>query len=328
MYLRAAVCSHLSLSGYLPIKPDKFQRLTPDGIFQHLLNLMKKYIICTFLVKRECEMMPRSLIRLLAQFCEGFGQTCYMIKISGKRGYIWLNGTVKKRFKSWQSFCTESISTRLLSSKPDHRHPWLTHGLLELSLLNSCFATFLSRKILTLISTWTGWIVARRGKSRRHNVTMTRQVTVIVRPYRRENFQLWQVWTIPSPTVNPESSYRTLLDYPLTQKHALYWCVSLAGPNTWTISSEKCLQEARKEGFFAGLSSGLASGEHLPRHMASRVMMWIFMPHHRVLIAPCLLAWFVSFSRYWVTSFWLQQKSHLVLWRWWVCTSHHLTNMP
>ena len=33
------------------------------------------------------------------------------------------------------------------------------------------------------------------------------------------------------------------------------------------------LQEARKEGFFAALSSGLASGEHLSRHEASRVVM-------------------------------------------------------
>jgi hypothetical protein len=87
MYLRAAVCSHLSLSGYLPIKPDIFQRLTPDGNFQHLVIQMKN-IIYTFLVKGECEMMPRSLTRLLAQFCEGFGQTCYMIKIPGKGKHI------------------------------------------------------------------------------------------------------------------------------------------------------------------------------------------------------------------------------------------------
>lgn len=42
-----------------------------------------------------------------------------------------------------------------------------------------------------------------------------------------------------------------LLNYPLTRKHALYWYVSLAGPNTWTKSSEKfaAFAGSEKRGF-------------------------------------------------------------------------------
>jgi hypothetical protein len=151
-------------------------------------------------------MMPRSLTRLLAQFCEGFGQTCYMIKISGKWRHIWLYGTVEKRFKSRQSFCTESFSTRLLSNKPDHKHPWLNHGLLELSLPNSCFATFYRVR-----TTSTGGIVARRGKVGVTNVTITRRShchtsTISAWKLQKSNSHWKVIWTIPSPTVNPETS--------------------------------------------------------------------------------------------------------------------------
>lgn len=108
---RAAVYSDPSFSGYLPIKPDTFQRLTPDSGFQHSI-IQRKYH-CTFLIKRVHEMIPNALIDLWALFCESFGQMRDMIKISGKRRPIWLLRAVEQRFKIRQLFCTESISTRL-----------------------------------------------------------------------------------------------------------------------------------------------------------------------------------------------------------------------
>ena len=124
-------------------------------------------------------MMPSTLTRLLALFCEGFGQTSYMIKISGKRRPIWLLGTIEKRFKTWQSFCTESISTRLLSDKPDHKHPWLNHGFLELFLPNFCFAT--TYKVNPYRLLWEELWQGLEEKVSVTNVTITR-LSIILRP--------------------------------------------------------------------------------------------------------------------------------------------------
>ena len=90
-----------------------------------------------------------------------------------------------------------------------------------------------------------------------------------------------QIWTIPSPTINSEIKKRILLDYLLTPKRVLYWCVfrsadRILGPCRLRMTV-LLFQEARKEGFFAALSCGLASGEHPSCHEASRVVMWIFM---------------------------------------------------
>ena len=142
------------------------------------INHSMKISLYTFLVKGECKMMPRVLTRLLALFCECFGQTSYMIKISGKWRPIWLLGTVEKRFKTWQSFCTKSISTRLLSDKSDHRHPWLNHRFLELFLPNSCFATtYNCVRLIDFYGRNCGKDASREEKVGVTNVTITRRTS-------------------------------------------------------------------------------------------------------------------------------------------------------
>ena len=81
-------------------------------------------------------------------------------------------------------------------------------------------------------------------------------------------------------------------------------------------------QEARKEGVFAGLTSGLASGEHPSRHEASRVIMSIFFVPWFLLYLLLRSHRSVSsldsfFSCYWVASFWFQEKCLSFLWRSW-----------
>ena len=203
--------------------------------------------------------MPWNLSRLLAPFCKSFGQTCYMVKISDKWRHIWLLDSVEKGFKSRQTFCTESVSTRLLPNKPDHRHPWLIHGFLELFLPNPCFATFYRplSDSEELCEEKVGVTMWRKRDSHGHTST-TRQFTGMdnSKSHNKPGKQLTS-----APGLPPDAEARVIL--------VRFTCWTEYLDHDWLL----LLQEARKEGFFAALTSGLASGEHLSRHKASRVMM-------------------------------------------------------